>query len=390
MEEKKVRGPQLAAIMTLYFVSMAITVVTPAMATFMEHWPDKAEYISYISTLPTLFIVIGTFLAGAIMGRKIRYRTLAIIASVIALIGGVAPAFFDNFELTLVCRAVMGFGAGLMAPLGNALIVGLYKGQKQASILGYGTLFMNAGGIILQMLGGFLAGTGEKGWQMVFWGHALLLVAVIMAFFLPEPPVEEVVSNSGKKESVGKKVYVIAALIFFYNLFAFPIMLNMSTLFVQRNAGGPAVAATSLSLYTVAGVVAGFTFGFLFKAVKRFVITLGMALCGVGFLLVFAGNSMIVMTVGLIVVGFGFSTFFPAFMAWMGMVTPPSTVAMASSLILACMNLGGFVASPYNSLLMRIFGEDHFILPMIMIAIVFDLVVAVVFAFASPFKKETA
>ena len=332
--------------------------------------------------------MIGTFLAGAIMGRKIRYRTLAIIASVIALIGGVAPAFFDNFELTLVCRAVMGFGAGLMAPLGNALIVGLYKGQKQASILGYGSLFMNAGGIVLQMLGGFLAGTGERGWQMVFWGHALLIVAVIMAFFLPEPPVEEVVSNSGKKESVGKKVYVIAALIFFYNLFAFPIMLNMSTLFVQRNAGGPAVAATSLSLYTVAGVVAGFTFGFLFKAVKRFVITLGMALCGVGFLLVFAGNSMIVMTVGLIVVGFGFSTFFPAFMAWMGMVTPPSTVAMASSLILACMNLGGFVASPYNSLLMRIFGEDHFILPMIMIAIVFDLVAAVIFVFASPFKKE--
>lgn len=388
MEEKKVRGPQLAAIMTLYFVSMAITVVTPAMATFMEHWPDKAEYISYISTLPTLFIVIGTFLAGAIMGRKIRYRTLAIIASVIALIGGVAPAFFDSFELTLVCRAVMGFGAGLMAPLGNALIVGLYKGQKQASILGYGTLFMNAGGIVLQMLGGFLAGTGERGWQMVFWGHALLIVAVIMAFFLPEPPVEEVVSNSGKKESVGKKVYVIAALIFFYNLFAFPIMLNMSTLFVQRNAGGPAVAATSLSLYTVAGVAAGFTFGFLFKAVKRFVITLGMALCGVGFLLVFAGHSMIVMTIGLIVVGFGFSTFFPAFMTWMGMVTPPSTVAMASSLILACMNLGGFVASPYNSLLMRIFGEDHFILPMIVIAIVFDLVAAVIFVFASPFKKE--
>ena len=388
MEEKKVRGPQLAAIMTLYFVSMAITVVTPAMATFMEHWPDKAEYISYISTLPTLFIVIGTFLAGAIMGRKIRYRTLAIIASVIALIGGVAPAFFDSFELTLVCRAVMGFGAGLMAPLGNALIVGLYKGQKQASILGYGTLFMNAGGIVLQMLGGFLAGTGERGWQMVFWGHALLIVAVIMAFFLPEPPVEEVVSNSGKKESVGKKVYVIAALIFFYNLFAFPIMLNMSTLFVQRNAGGPAVAATSLSLYTVAGVAAGFTFGFLFKAVKRFVITLGMALCGVGFLLVFAGHSMIVMTIGLIVVGFGFSTFFPAFMTWMGMVTPPSTVAMASSLILACMNLGGFVASPYNSLLMRIFGEDHFILPRIVIAIVFDLVAAVIFVFASPFKKE--
>ena len=222
MEEKKVSGLNLASIMTLYFVSMAITIVTPAMATFMEHWPDKAAYISYISTLPTLFIVIGTFIAGSIMGKKIKYRTLAITAGIIALIGGIAPAFFDNFELTLVCRAILGLGAGLLAPLGNALIVGLYKGQKQANLLGYGTLFMNAGGIILQILGGVLAGTGERGWQLVFWGHALLIVAVVMAFFLPEPPAEDVVSNAGKKEPMGKSIYLIALLIFVYNLLAFP------------------------------------------------------------------------------------------------------------------------------------------------------------------------
>ncbi|HCE77407.1 MAG TPA: hypothetical protein DEP61_00460 [Lachnospiraceae bacterium] len=388
MEEKKVSGLNLASIMTLYFVSMAITIVTPAMATFMEHWPDKAAYISYISTLPTLFIVIGTFIAGSIMGKKIKYRTLAITAGIIALIGGIAPAFFDNFELTLVCRAILGLGAGLLAPLGNALIVGLYKGQKQANLLGYGTLFMNAGGIILQILGGVLAGTGERGWQLVFWGHALLIVAVVMAFFLPEPPAEDVVSNAGKKEPMGKSIYLIALLIFVYNLLAFPIMLNMSTLFVQRNAGGPAVAATSLSLYTVAGVVAGFTFGHIFKVAKRFVISIGMALCGLGFLLVFVGETMPIMTAGLMIVGFGFSTFFPAFMAWMGMATPPSTVAMASSLILAFMNLGGFVASPYNSLLMKIFGADNFILPMIAIGFVFDFVVAVIFIFATPFKEK--
>jgi MFS family permease len=322
------------------------------------------------------------------MGKKIKYRTLAITASIIALIGGIAPAFFDNFELTLVCRAILGLGAGLLAPLGNALIVGLYKGQKQANLLGYGTLFMNAGGIILQILGGVLAGTGERGWQLVFWGHALLIVAVVMALFLPEPPAAEVASQSGKKEPMGKSVYLIALIIFLYNLLAFPIMLNMSTLFVQRNAGGPAVAATSLSLYTVAGVVAGFAFGYIFKVAKRFVISIGMALCGLGFLLVFVGETMPIMTAGLMIVGFGFSTFFPAFMAWMGMATPPSTVAMASSLILACMNLGGFVASPYNSLLMKIFGADNFILPMIAIGFVFDFVVAVIFIFATPFKEK--
>ena len=52
------------------------------------------------------------------------------------------------------------------------------------------------------------------------------------------------------------------------------------------------------------------------------------------------------------------------------------------------MNLGGFVASPYNSLLMKIFGADNFILPMIVIGFVFDFVVAVIFIFASPFKEK--
>ena len=37
---------------------------------------------------------------------------------------------------------------------------------------------------------------------------------------------------------------------------------------------------------------------------------------------------------------------------------------------------------------MSIFGADHFILPMILIAIVFDFAVAVIFIFTSPFKEK--
>ena len=167
-EEKRISPIGTAAIMCLFLVSMGFTVVTPAMATLGAHYAGKD--VTWISTLPTLFTVIATALAGSVMGKKVKYRTLAIAAGVLYLIGGCAPALFDNYAGMLVCRAILGFGLGLMAPLGNALIVGNYKGQKQASLLGYGTLFMNGGGIILQMLGGALA---EMNWQLVFWAMHL-------------------------------------------------------------------------------------------------------------------------------------------------------------------------------------------------------------------------
>ncbi len=383
-EEKRISPIGTAAIMCLFLVSMGFTVVTPAMATLGAHYVGKD--VTWISTLPTLFTVIATALAGSVMGKKVKYRTLAIAAGVLYLIGGCAPALFDNYAGMLVCRAILGFGLGLMAPLGNALIVGNYKGQKQASLLGYGTLFMNGGGIILQMLGGALA---EMNWQLVFWGHAFGLIGLVMAFFLPEPDAPAAVpeaASAGKKEKMGKAVWLIAILFIVFNILNYPIMLNISTLFEIRNAGGATVAATGLSLYTVAGCVAGLVFGTLFKFAKRWCIALGYILCGLGALCIYVGQNAAIMTLGLILIGFGFSTVMPAFFAWVGVVTPASTVAGAISICMAVMNLGGFVSSFWLKLLTAIFGEN--ILSGIMIEIVVFLIIGVIFLIYSPFKEK--
>lgn len=383
-EEKRISPIGTAAIMCLFLVSMGFTVVTPAMATLGAHYAGKD--VTWISTLPTLFTVIATALAGSVMGKKVKYRTLAIAAGVLYLIGGCAPALFDNYAGMLVCRAILGFGLGLMAPLGNALIVGNYKGQKQASLLGYGTLFMNGGGIILQMLGGALA---EMNWQLVFWGHAFGLIGLVMAFFLPEPDAPAAVpeaASAGKKEKMGKAVWLIAILFIVFNILNYPIMLNISTLFEIRNAGGATVAATGLSLYTVAGCVAGLVFGTLFKFAKRWCIALGYILCGLGALCIYVGQNAAIMTLGLILIGFGFSTVMPAFFAWVGVVTPASTVAGAISICMAVMNLGGFVSSFWLKLLTAIFSEN--ILSGIMIEIVVFLIIGVIFLIYSPFKEK--
>ena len=386
-EEKKISPIGTAAIMCLFLVSMGFTVVTPAMATLGAHFEGKD--ITWVSTLPTLFTVLGTALAGSVMGRKMKYRTLAICAGLLYVVGGCAPALFDNYAGMLVCRALLGFGLGLMAPLGNALIVGNYKGQKQASLLGYGTLFMNGGGIILQMLGGALA---DVNWQLVFWGHAFGLIGLVMAFFLPEPDVPAQTpqaAQSGKKEKMGKAVWVVAILFVVFNVLNYPIMLNISSLFVIRGAGTAAAAATSLSFYTVAGCVAGLVFVTVFKFAKRWCIALGYILCGLGALCVYVGQNAVIMTLGLILIGFGFSTIMPAFFAWVGLITPASTVAGAISICMAFTNLGAFVSSFWLKFLTAVFGEN--IMSGIMVEIIVFLIIGVIFIIYSPFReKKTA
>lgn len=383
--KKQVNTLGFLAVMSMYLISMGVTVTTPAMAIFAAQFPENNYAL--ISTLPTLFVVPASLICGAIVGKKIKYRTCAILGSAIFLFGGVLPAFVESFNMVLVGRAILGIGLGILSPLGNALILGLYDGQKQAKYLGYGTLLMNAGGIVYQMLGGQLAGMG---WQAVFYGHLFGAIGLIMAFFIPEPEVSPVGANtqqtSSKKEKMTAAVFIIAGLFCVFNILNYPVMMNLSLLFETKNAGDAAAAATALSMYTIAGCIAGFLYGTIFKILKRFTISAGYLLCAVGALLVYAGPNFIIMTLGLCCIGFGFSLLMPAGLGLVGIHTPPSTVAIGTSVVMALMNMGGFISTYYLQAVEAIMG--NVIYNSILIEIVVLAVLAVFFLIYNPYPRE--
>lgn len=383
--KKQVNTLGFLAVMSMYLISMGVTVTTPAMAIFAAQFPENNYAL--ISTLPTLFVVPASLICGAIVGKKIKYRTCAILGSAIFLFGGVLPAFVESFNMVLVGRAILGIGLGILSPLGNALILGLYDGQKQAKYLGYGTLLMNAGGIVYQMLGGQLAGMG---WQAVFYGHLFGAIGLIMAFFIPEPEVSPVGANtqqtSSKKEKMTAAVFIIAGLFCVFNILNYPVMMNLSLLFETKNAGDAAAAATALSMYTIAGCIAGFLYGTIFKILKRFTISAGYLLCAVGALLVYVGPNFIIMTLGLCCIGFGFSLLMPAGLGLVGIHTPPSTVAIGTSVVMALMNMGGFISTYYLQAVEAIMG--NVIYNSILIEIVVLAVLAVFFLIYNPYPRE--
>lgn len=374
----------LIAIMAMFLVNRGVNIVTPAMNTFFQHFSDYSQdMVSMISTLPNLTLVIGSLVVGMIVGKKVKYRTMAIVGSLLYLIGGVLPYFFDDLMMTLVCRLIFGFGLGLIYPLANALLTGIFDGDKRAAMLGYGTFLLNIGGIILQTLGGVLA---DISWQMTFLAHAVSLLALVCAFLLPEPQAKAPAASGEKKRWLTRDVMVIGIFFFVIMLMLYPMMLKLSTIYADRLGVGATVASTALSLYTVLGAIGGFTFGTFFKKLKRWVLPISALLMTVGIVMVYYGNSYAVMTVGVCIVGLGFGYTMPGLLTWNGKVSAPGTAATSTAFVLALMNLAGFVSTFYLQAFTAVFGESVY--SPIMASMIVMAVVTVIFLAYSPFKQK--
>ncbi|SFB02314.1 Predicted arabinose efflux permease, MFS family [Acetitomaculum ruminis DSM 5522] len=405
MEYKKVSPLATLAIFSMALMGMGITVVTPAMQTLIAYWgPGGASgaeipltSIYMISTLPTLVMVPATLLAGAIAGKQVKFRTLAILGSALFVIGGCLPAVITNsFAMVIFGRVLFGIGAGLISPLGNALILGLYEPKTAASYLGYGTLLMNAGGIAFQYLGGVLSGMS---WSMTFWGHGVAVIALIMAFFIPEPPKVEAPAGAQevKKEKMSPLIWITGAGFFLFNIGNYPLMMNLSSIFTAKGIGDGVAAATALSIYTVAGCVAGLIFGKVFATINRFAVPVGFLLAAVGQFFISMGTNVAMMSVGTACIGFGFSFVMPAFFAYIGMWTAPSTVALATSINLGLNSVSGFVCSYYLSGIVAKFSPEAiegvdglqypgFLYTEVYWAIAISIAMAVIFLVFNPLK----
>ncbi|MGB9841009.1 MFS transporter, partial [Thermovenabulum sp.] len=325
------------------------------------------------STLPSLFLIPATAWSGMVAGSKVGYRTLLLLGSLLFALAGAAPYFMNNFTTILIARALFGIGLGIISPLGTALILGLFEGQQRANMLGLSGVVMNLGGIVLQMLGAVMC---TISWRHAFLPHLLALITFFMVLsMLPEPEKRKEDTAAGKDKMPGA-VYLIGALFGVSMMLNYPMLVNMSTIIITGNLGDAASAGVVLSMFTVGGMIGGAVFGKLHQYIKLNVIPLSLIIISLGMGSVFYASSLIMLTVGSTLVGFGFSILMPAVMMIIGSIVPPAAFASASGMLMAFMNLGGFVSTYYIALLLNI---NNYIRFPIFVAMVVYSVSAVVF-----------
>lgn len=373
------------AIMSIFFLTMAVGAITPAINTIMQAFPTLSVSTIYmVSTLPSLLAIPATLIAGMLAGNKVKYKILASVGIVLFIIGGVAPAFADSFTVILIERAVFGIGIGIISPLGNALVLGTYGDDKRAKMLGIGTVVMNVGGIVMQLLCGAMASIS---WEYAFYPHLLgILSLVAVIFFLPEPEKMELPEGAEKqKVEVPRIVWLIAVLFGLVTWMFYPVLMGMSTLLSNLNFGNATTAGLVLSCFTLGGMIAGMFFSTVYKLTKRFVIAFALLLMAVGIMLVIYSGSIGLITVGVIMMGMSVSLITPALFMIIGMIASPEAFPMSVSITMAMFSAFAFAYTYESALIQKITG-DALMAPMF-VAMILTIVGCVAFIFINPFPK---
>lgn len=350
----------ILAVLAIYIPPNASFIANPALSPLANQVYTSTPYgtVMLLSTITSLCMIPSSILVGAILGKKIKYRTTAIVCMILVAGAGVAPFFSDSFAFALVMRVLVGFGIGMTFPLQNTLIAKTVPQDSVAKVLGWGSMTMSACGILYMLISGFVCDIDARySWLL----HAVVVIPLVIdIFLLKEPEEDEVVESAQKSEKLPARV-IFCSIIFTLHFTTFyPILLNMTAMIEEEGLGTAAVAGTISSIFTVGGVVAGFIFAGLYKVTGKWAVPCGsiFAIVGMG-LFAFVPN-IVAMTIGTFLVGMSVQTVWPGTMNNYNKFVPISKIGLASSLFTSGMCLGCFLSSFFVNMVQSITGATTF------------------------------
>ena len=314
----------------------------PALAYIAEEF-NQLEFssIAFVTTVPSLMMIPASLIYSFCRKKGVSFRILFVIASILLIVGGVLPGFTPHdpnaFGFIIGWRAVFGLGVGVMWPLAQSLIVELYSGQRQNTMLGFNSVVTSVGGIIWANIGGNLA---LMGWRFSFFTYFIpIAVLVFCAIFLPnhrknvaaaaadgeglvaEKPVEDELDTAPVKGYVGMAVILIV-LYFVYNFCNMTYFTNISMKVVGEGIGDSATAGLGQSMFTVGSLIIGVIFGKVMnnKFMARYSMGLGWILTGIGMVIVAQAPNFTMVAIGSVIQGFGTGMFMPTMVGLIGNV----------------------------------------------------------------------
>lgn len=288
MEQINKKGASIT-ILAQSFVVQAIMVSSTVLAQVQESFPEAGlTEIQMIMNLCMLASFPVTIIAGPLCNR-VSKKLLSIIAMVFVTLGGVIPFTLHSSIYYMYASSVcIGVGMGLLTVLTPTLTTLIFHGDARSKMFGKSSAMQNIGSIIMMLLAGWLA---TFGWRNAYISFGLVLLALLMVIiFTPKMPIP---AREAKKEpSVAKEkkapipgLAVAISIIMALWCCGYSTYVIYCSIFIDSTGiGGPSLAALTLSVGTIAGILGGVVFHKLLKAIRWHVITLASLLTALAYL----------------------------------------------------------------------------------------------------------
>lgn len=381
--------------LSLFVMMNTAAILNPVLSYVAEtNFPDLPfSTVTYLVTILSLMVIPCSLISGAIAGKKIGFKPLAVISLVLLAIGGVLPYFNPtNFAYVLASRVLVGIGVGFYVPLGNAAALRLFTDSKARNVLGIGQVVTSVMGMAFQAIATALVISDVN---YVWFVHLIALIpALLILFFLPEPEKLDDAADA-QDESATQKTRTPGAIwamgLMFLLMFAvsYGVTFNVSAIVTGEGLGDAGQILIVTMAYTLGGLIAGFGFNKFFELTGKKFTLCTVALWTIGAAVFAFGYNIPLLTIGSFICGAAIFFIMPGTMTWFTNCFGVRHITFASAVMQASIGIGGFLATPWITTIGNVTGNPDPRLP-IMIGIVVMIAVSIWWTIYTGSKEKTA
>jgi MFS family permease len=240
-------------------------------------------------------------------------------------------------------------------------MVGEFVGaEKRANYVAISMAMLNGGAALLAIIGGAIAaGNGGANWPKSYYLGAIMIPAIIaFGILMPKKPdvseadshrarpTEELRPLTAEKGKIPPRDIAIGILTIFSYVCICGFLFYISVYIVNEFKLGTSVeAGLANSIFTITGVVTGFTYGIWAKLFKKTLIVVAFALMAAAlFCMMTFTTTLFGAFAAAAILGWGFNIMFPYVMGFIMQITPPRLVPVGISIFIGGTNVGAFIA----------------------------------------------
>ncbi len=320
--------------------------VLPLMSDVFADTPDAAFLTRLVLTMPALFIVLFSPVAGYLVDRFGR-KKLLLAAVLLYGIAGSAGAWLDSLTAILVSRALLGISVAGLMTVCITLIGDYYKGTERQRIMGLQNAFMAFGGVLFITGGGILADISWRGPFLIYATALLLLPAIWMYVTEPGravPPAGELNRKNGRSGSVATTVLIISMAFLGMAMF-YMIPVHIPFLLDRFGDMSSTRIGLALSSFVLMGAVISLNFHhFLRRMTYPAVYLLCFFLLGCGYVLISFSASYLQIFLGMVIGGIGSGLLMPNSSIWLLSEAPEHLRGRISGMLTTAVFLGQFLS----------------------------------------------
>ncbi|WP_412989163.1 MFS transporter [Pediococcus siamensis] len=363
MVENKTNHPTMLkiGILSISFMLQAASAISVAVTGMIATFHGQsATSVQTLVTIPSFSIMLFILLDSWFI-KLIGKRNTVFLGLVLALVGGIGPAFVSNFAIIEVLRFLFGAGTGLYTPLAVSLIGDFFTGDEQKNLLGVQSALSTFGSSFATFVAGILAGIN---WRSTFLVYLILAPVFVLFYFgfpksdKKENTVPESKTNEPSSNKTKLPVFVIIGMLtlFVYFWAAMAVYTNSGLAIQQLNLSNQGFLGTALAISGLLGALVVMSYGPIFKALKH---TTPIAVCivgAIGFVGMAHVTNMFMFTLYAVLIS-STSLLIPYVYGTVLDSAPDSSKNFAISMAMVLNNLGAYF-SPYAlSFLGKLFGK---------------------------------